>query len=187
MTTLPIGKGHRPTPELLELRRRLRHSSAHLMADAVVELFPEAKLWPADRAQRARARAVSAEMHAGFAALRRDMSMDLGATRTGQGHTPEALADAHRVQAIWREALGHCLKKDGSACHVVAGGKRCVATASNDSAPAAVALGASIALVSGRSAIRSCTHFSSVMFLASISEPANENSVAQWLSLRLRQ
>lgn len=34
----------------------------------------------------------------------------------------------------WREALGFCLKKDGDACHVV-GGKKCVAAASNDSAP----------------------------------------------------
>jgi glutathione S-transferase len=69
------------------------------------ELFPEARLWPEDRAPRARARAISAEMHAGFAALRQQMPMDLGASKPGQGHTPEALADARRVQAIWREAL----------------------------------------------------------------------------------
>lgn len=62
-------------------------------------------LWPADRPARARARAISAEMHAGFAALRRDMPMDLCANKAGQGHTPDALADARRVQAIWREAL----------------------------------------------------------------------------------
>ncbi len=35
---------------------------------------------------------------------------------------------------FWREALGFCLKKDGTACHVVAGGKKCVAAASNDTA-----------------------------------------------------
>jgi glutathione S-transferase len=63
-------------------------------------------LWPADRATRARARAISAEMHAGFAALRQNMPMDLCANKSGQGHTPEALADAQRVQAIWRETLG---------------------------------------------------------------------------------
>jgi 4-hydroxybenzoyl-CoA reductase subunit beta len=27
---------------------------------------------------------------------------------------------------FWRQALGFCLKKDGTACHVVAGGKNCV-------------------------------------------------------------
>src|SRR3954471_16319468 len=56
------------------------------------ELYPAAQLWPADRAQRARARSVSAEMHSSFAALRNAMPMDLVATdRLGKGHTPEAL------------------------------------------------------------------------------------------------
>ena len=62
-------------------------------------------LWPSARAARARARAVSAEMHAGFASLRREMPMDLCASKPGQGHTPESLADARRVHAIWRDAL----------------------------------------------------------------------------------
>ncbi|MFT7485526.1 MAG: 4-hydroxybenzoyl-CoA reductase subunit beta [Candidatus Paceibacteria bacterium] len=43
---------------------------------------------------------------------------------------------------FWREALGFCIKKDGSLCHVVEGGKKCVAAASNDSAPALMSLGA---------------------------------------------
>lgn len=42
---------------------------------------------------------------------------------------------------FWRQALGFCLKKDGSVCHVVAGGKKCVAAASNDTAPALMSLG----------------------------------------------
>jgi glutathione S-transferase len=70
------------------------------------ELYPDAKLWPSDRTARAKARAVSAEMHSSFAALRREMPMDIGGNLPGQGHTPEALADARRVMAIWREALG---------------------------------------------------------------------------------
>ncbi|HPF15134.1 MAG: FAD binding domain-containing protein [Planctomycetes bacterium] len=45
---------------------------------------------------------------------------------------------------FWRQALGFCLKKDGTVCHVVAGGKRCVAAASNDSVPALTTLGASL-------------------------------------------
>ncbi len=48
--------------------------------------------------------------------------------------------------AFWREALGYCLKKDGSACHVVADGKRCVAAASNDTATMLIALGAEVEL-----------------------------------------
>ena len=47
---------------------------------------------------------------------------------------------------FWRSALGFCLKKDGTACHVVAGGAKCVAAASNDSAPALMTLGALLVL-----------------------------------------
>jgi glutathione S-transferase len=75
------------------------------ICEYVNELAPDAQLWPADRAARARARAISAEMHAGFAALRSNMAMDLVADKPGQGHTPEALADARRVCTIWRDAL----------------------------------------------------------------------------------
>jgi len=51
---------------------------------------------------------------------------------------------------FWRSALGFCLKKDGTVCHVVAGGKRCVAAASNDTAPVLLALDASVRMVSPR-------------------------------------
>ena len=75
------------------------------ICEYVHELHPAAALWPRDAAARARARAVSAEMHSSFAALRRDMPMDLCARKPGHGHSPDALADAARVQAIWREAI----------------------------------------------------------------------------------
>jgi 4-hydroxybenzoyl-CoA reductase subunit beta len=55
---------------------------------------------------------------------------------------------------FWREALGFCLKKDGTACHVVTSGKNCVAAASNDSAPVLMALEAQIVLVSAASGQR---------------------------------
>jgi len=45
---------------------------------------------------------------------------------------------------FWRQALGFCLKKDGTLCHVVEGGSKCVAAASNDSAPALMTLGAEL-------------------------------------------
>jgi 4-hydroxybenzoyl-CoA reductase subunit beta len=47
---------------------------------------------------------------------------------------------------FWREALGFCLKKDGDLCHVVKGGKRCVAAASNDTAPPLMTFGARLLL-----------------------------------------
>jgi len=47
---------------------------------------------------------------------------------------------------FWRQALGFCLKKDGALCHVVAGGQKCVAAASNDSAPALMTLSALLSI-----------------------------------------
>jgi glutathione S-transferase len=68
------------------------------------ELKPEARLWPADRAARAFARAISAEMHSGFAALRQHLGMDLKRTPARGEWPAEAAADIDRVQAIWAEA-----------------------------------------------------------------------------------
>ncbi|MEM9381349.1 MAG: FAD binding domain-containing protein [Planctomycetota bacterium] len=45
---------------------------------------------------------------------------------------------------FWRKSLGYCLKKDGTVCHVVAGGRKCVAAASNDTAPTLMTLGATL-------------------------------------------
>jgi 4-hydroxybenzoyl-CoA reductase subunit beta len=45
---------------------------------------------------------------------------------------------------FWRKSLGFCLKKDGTVCHVVKGGKTCVAAASNDTATMLVALDAQL-------------------------------------------
>jgi 4-hydroxybenzoyl-CoA reductase subunit beta len=47
---------------------------------------------------------------------------------------------------FWRQALGFCLKKDGAKCHVVEGGSKCVAAASNDSAPALMTLRANLVI-----------------------------------------
>lgn len=58
-------------------------------------------LWPADPKARAEARSVSAEMHSGFAALRQHMSMEVAASRPGEGQTPEVLADIARIAALW--------------------------------------------------------------------------------------
>lgn len=47
---------------------------------------------------------------------------------------------------FWRQALGFCLKKDGALCHVVEGGSKCVAAASNDSAPPLMTLRANLVI-----------------------------------------
>jgi glutathione S-transferase len=77
------------------------------ICETLNERFPDKQLWPADAAARAAARAVarsvSAEMHAGFGALREHMSMNIRARRPGQGRTPECLADIERILAIWTD------------------------------------------------------------------------------------
>ncbi|MDE2305696.1 MAG: glutathione S-transferase family protein [Gammaproteobacteria bacterium] len=58
---------------------------------------------PRPRAARALARAVAAEMHSGFQALRAQCPMNVRATGRRVAPTPELLADVARVDAIWTE------------------------------------------------------------------------------------
>ena len=76
------------------------------ICEYVAELYPTAGLWPDDRKERGRARALAAEMHSGFQALRQQMPMELVTRKPGQGRTTESLADIARVQEIWTTALG---------------------------------------------------------------------------------
>lgn len=50
----------------------------------------------------------------------------------------------------WRKAIDFCLKKDGETCWVATASKRCVAVSSTDGAPALIALGAAVRLVSAQ-------------------------------------
>lgn len=49
---------------------------------------------------------------------------------------------------FWRGALGYCLKKDGTVCHVTKVGKKCVAAHSADTPPALMTLGGVVELAS---------------------------------------
>lgn len=71
----------------------------------LADRHPEATLWPADPVARARARAVSTEMHGGFAALRSNLGMNLRKIFPDHPVTPEVLADIARVQALWNDCL----------------------------------------------------------------------------------
>jgi len=48
----------------------------------------------------------------------------------------------------WRKAIDFCLKKDGDTCWVAPGSAKCMAVSSTDTAPALMALGARVRLVS---------------------------------------
>ncbi|HLY59976.1 MAG TPA: FAD binding domain-containing protein [Terriglobia bacterium] len=51
---------------------------------------------------------------------------------------------------FWRESIGGCIKKDGTICHVAPGGRMCWAVFSGDTAPALLALNASVQLAGPR-------------------------------------
>lgn len=69
----------------------------------LAERFPQAKLWPEDRAERAHARSISAEMHSGFLPLRSECGMNLHRPIGGVLLSADARANAARIQEIWTE------------------------------------------------------------------------------------
>jgi glutathione S-transferase len=75
------------------------------------ERFPEKRLWPEDRAQRAHARSISAEMHSGFAELRNECGMNLHRPIGAIELSAEARANIARIQEVWTE----CRKRFGGA------------------------------------------------------------------------
>jgi len=75
------------------------------ICETLAERHPEAKLWPQSWSQRAQARSYAAEMHSGFAAVRRTLSMDFARrvpTPELDGETKEQIA---RIIAAWDQAL----------------------------------------------------------------------------------
>lgn len=74
------------------------------IAEYLAERFPDKALWPTERAARARARSISAEMHSGFAELRKVWPMNF--SRVGMRHLrpPGVTRDIERIVAIWTEA-----------------------------------------------------------------------------------
>lgn len=68
----------------------------------LAETFPEHPWWPKDIAARAMARVISAEMHAGFQALRAQMPMNCRAKLPDKGISDEVQQDIDRITAIWR-------------------------------------------------------------------------------------
>jgi glutathione S-transferase len=70
----------------------------------LAERFPDAGGWPDDPGSRARARSASAEMHAGFAALRAELPQDCRA-RSHRRLSAAVERDVARVQELWRSCL----------------------------------------------------------------------------------
>jgi glutathione S-transferase len=75
---------------------------------AIVEYLNEksggTRFWPADDAARAMARSMAAEMHSGFAALRRKHSMNVRQVFPPKAPDDDVLADLTRIMELWAQA-----------------------------------------------------------------------------------
>jgi glutathione S-transferase len=80
------------------------------ICEYLAESFPTAKLWPDDRAARAVARSVSAEMHSGFPALREQMTMNVRRDPIVLPPTPAVADEIARIVAVWHD----CRKRFGA-------------------------------------------------------------------------
>jgi glutathione S-transferase len=97
----PAGK----VPVLKHGARTIWDSLA--IIEYLAEIRPEAGLWPANPAARAHARSISAEMHAGFQALRAHMPMNLRKSLPGKGRGRDVAEDIERICAIWADSRAH--------------------------------------------------------------------------------
>ena len=80
------------------------------IAEYVAEHFPEKLLWPQDRAARAHARSICAEMHSGFGGLRSACPMNIEAHLPEIGalalrDKPAVSADLARIVSMWSSLL----------------------------------------------------------------------------------
>src|ERR1700752_2215700 len=74
------------------------------------ERFPQARLWPEDRAMRAHARSISAEMHSGFMHLPNECGMNRHRPIVAIALSADAKANIARIEEIWRD----CRQRYGS-------------------------------------------------------------------------
>jgi glutathione S-transferase len=68
--------------------------------------YPAKGIWPSDRVKRAEARAVSAEMHGGFSALRDNAPMNLRSSHPGKVDFDTVAGDLRRIEQIWGDLTG---------------------------------------------------------------------------------
>ena len=95
---------HSPAAKVPVLKHRGRAVWDSLaIIEYLAEQRPQAELWPADPDARALARSIAAEMHSGFAALRRHMPMNLRKHLPGKGQGPGVADDIARIGALWQD------------------------------------------------------------------------------------
>lgn len=70
----------------------------------IAEKYSKKDIWPKNKAARAHARSICAEMHAGFAALRARCPTNFRRAVRHRELTPEVKADVERLEAAWLSA-----------------------------------------------------------------------------------
>jgi glutathione S-transferase len=93
----PVGK----VPVLVEGGQSIWESLAIL--EYLAERYPNSGLWPRDAQARAHARALAAEMHAGFQALRKHCPMNMWLPARPRPQPDDVLTNVRRIEAIWSE------------------------------------------------------------------------------------
>ena len=86
------------------------------MAEELASRHPDLGLWPEDPRARAIARALTAEMHSGFGALRTDCPMNVRLAYQGVEPRAEVEADLRRLELIWDHARAACQPKGPWLC-----------------------------------------------------------------------
>jgi glutathione S-transferase len=94
-------------PVLIDGDTRIWETLAIL--EYLAETFPDRRLWPADAKTRAQARTLASEMHAGFAALRRECPMNIRRPVRARELSAAAQENVARVEAMW----GDCRARHG--------------------------------------------------------------------------
>lgn len=79
----------------------------------LADLYPEAGVWPSVPRHRARARALVAEMHSGFSALRVNLPMNIRMKLQPRARTPDVDADIARIRAIWNACRTEAQASEG--------------------------------------------------------------------------
>jgi glutathione S-transferase len=74
----------------------------------LAERYPDRGIWPKESAARAHARALAAEMHAGFAPLRGRCPMNMRRDPKPVLLGPEVQSNVDRIVAAWSEARSRC-------------------------------------------------------------------------------
>lgn len=75
------------------------------IGEYLAEEFPDAGLWPREKAARAHARSMVAEMHSSFAALREHLPMNIQAHYPGFHKSVAVRREIARVSLMWQQCL----------------------------------------------------------------------------------